>query len=57
VQEFLKRTEPFLGPEGLDALTSQTIAIAGLGQAGFCAESGLEDMLHRYVRLMQEIVT
>ncbi len=28
----------------------------GLGQAGFCAESGLEDILHRYARLMKEIV-
>lgn len=28
----------------------------GLGQAGFCAESGLEDMLHRYTGLMKEII-
>lgn len=28
----------------------------GLGQAGFCAESGLEDMLHRYAGLMKEVV-
>ncbi len=34
VQEFLNRTEPFLGPEGLDALASQTVAIAGLGGVG-----------------------
>ncbi|MFP4035548.1 MAG: ThiF family adenylyltransferase [Desulfovermiculus sp.] len=34
MQEFLNRTEPFLGPEGLDALASQTIAIAGLGGVG-----------------------